>query len=149
MFMQAQQSVMFMQAQQSVMFMQAQQPVSPAAPVAATLSLETLARSQNFDGSFPADDGHIRLIMSGKLTPSVSSRISALSGDFKTQQMVWATILTLACLEKKFGNEKTSWELLEEKAKDYLDGALQDLGVDAMDTNEMVQSLIASALPAF
>jgi hypothetical protein len=87
--------------------------------------------------------------MSGKPIPSLPSRIGALSGDAKAQQMVWATILTLACLEKKFGNEKTSWELLAEKAKDYLDGALQDLGVGAMDTNEMVQSLISSALAAF
>jgi hypothetical protein len=87
--------------------------------------------------------------MSGKPTPSLPSHISALSGDVKAQQTVWTTVLTLACLEKKFGSEKTSWELLAEKAKDYLDGALQDLGVNAINTNEVVQALIAEALAAF
>jgi hypothetical protein len=127
-------------------FGQAQQFSPPAAP---TLTLETLARSQRFDGSFPAEESHICLVMNGKSTPSFPSIMSALSGDLKTQETVWATILTLACLESRFASDKTSWELLADKAKDYLNGALQDLGVDPLNMSQVAQAMIAEALTAF
>jgi hypothetical protein len=99
--------------------------------------------------------------MSGQPTPSFPSRLDTLSDDVKIrdvqmvlekqeiQEMVWATILSLAYLEKKLEDEKPSWELLAEKARDYLDEMLQNSGVDAAITQEVVRALITEALAFF
>jgi hypothetical protein len=47
-------------------------------------------------------------------------------------ESVWLTLLAVAVLEAKFGDEKELWELLADKAKKFLGANLKDVegGVD-------------------
>ncbi|XP_069106220.1 von Willebrand factor A domain-containing protein 5A-like isoform X1 [Argopecten irradians] len=69
----------------------------------------TLIDLQKFDGSW---------VLDRELAKAVR-----LSEDFLKSKLpdnldtsVWATAVGVACLQKKFGSEKTLWELIEKKA---------------------------------
>ncbi|XP_069106663.1 von Willebrand factor A domain-containing protein 5A-like isoform X2 [Argopecten irradians] len=74
-----------------------------------TSGVMTLIDLQKFDGSW---------VLDRELAKAVH-----LSEDFLKSKLpdnldtsVWATALGVACLQKKFGSEKTLWELIEKKA---------------------------------
>ncbi|KAG8840682.1 hypothetical protein FRB91_005777, partial [Serendipita sp. 411] len=90
-----------------------------------TLSVESIARAQKFDGSFPSDDGHLWLIAGAdglsraRDIPPALVRLAGggIGAQAATKKLIWATVLTIVCLQKKFGAEKDSWEMLAEKAR--------------------------------
>ncbi|KAG8840860.1 hypothetical protein FRB91_005603, partial [Serendipita sp. 411] len=101
-------------------------PYTPPASISQqTLSVESIARAQNFDGSFPSDDGHLWLIVGAdglsraRDIPPALDRLAGggIGAQAATKKLIWATMLTIICLQKKFGAEKDSWEMLAEKAR--------------------------------
>lgn len=122
-------------------------------PVAA-LTVENLARAQNFDGGFSFNDHHMQFLFGTSpnrssaqtLPPPLSSLMCA--EDIK--QTIWSTILTLACLEKTFKSDKDSWEMLAEKATDYILDVLQnDCGLPFDKAKSVVAELKAIAANLF
>ncbi|PVF91425.1 hypothetical protein CPB86DRAFT_337417 [Serendipita vermifera] len=133
-------------------------PPAPAAPASysyasakppapTSLSVESLARAQKFDGSFPTDSRHISLVTSGG-SLSLPSALSGLGGPEETRKAVWATFLTIACLEKRLAGEKDVWEFLADKARDYISATLQDLCKDAAKAEALMKELTAAASAA-
>ncbi|KAG8804639.1 hypothetical protein FRC17_005920, partial [Serendipita sp. 399] len=91
------------------------------------LSIETIARTQTFDGGFPSDDNHIRFIVGADRLSMASELplvLKQLSGADAMKRAVWVTLLTYVCLQKKFGGDMDSWEMLVEKAKEFVKEAL-------------------------
>ncbi|XP_069106655.1 von Willebrand factor A domain-containing protein 5A-like isoform X2 [Argopecten irradians] len=74
-----------------------------------TSGVMTLIDLQKFDGSWVLDRE-----FAGALHLSEDFLKSKLPDNLDTS--VWATALGVACLQKKFGSEKTLWELIEKKA---------------------------------
>ncbi|PVF97085.1 hypothetical protein CPB86DRAFT_760872 [Serendipita vermifera] len=120
---------------------------SAKAPAPTSLSVESLARAQKFDGSFPTDSQHISLVTSGG-TLSLPSALSGLGGPEETKKAIWATLLTIACLEKRLAGEKDVWEFLADKARDYISATLQDLCKDAAKAEALMKELTAAATAA-
>ncbi|KAG8785174.1 von Willebrand factor A domain-containing protein 5A, partial [Serendipita sp. 398] len=132
----------------------AKREVAPP-PRAQTLSIESIARAQNFDGSFPCDDNHLRLIVGAnrlsrarELPPTLKQLGVGSNAQDATKKLIWATVITFVCLQKKFGTEKDSWEMLVEKAKEYIEKELIDLGLEESIVAKTVNELesVASAL---
>jgi len=113
------------------------------------ITIESLARAQNFDGSFPSSVQFLESLKGGQAVPTQPTELANLGGDQNVKASIWATILTLACLQKSFSNDKDAWEMLAEKARDYIEGALGDLGVDAGSVPKMITDLTAAALASF
>ncbi|PVF97084.1 VIT-domain-containing protein [Serendipita vermifera] len=116
-----------------------------AKPLVPTLlNVEYLARAQKFDGSFPIDSQYISLVTSGG-TLSLPNALSGLGGSVETKKAVWATLLTIACMEKRLAGEKDVWEFLADKARDYISATLQDLCKDAAKAEALIKELAAAA----
>jgi hypothetical protein len=115
--------------------------------VSLSLSVESLARAQKFDGSFPTDPQHISLITSGG-TLSLPSTLNDLDGDEGTKEAIWVTLLTIACMEKRLASEKDVWEFLADKARDYVFVTLQTLCKDSARAEVLTKELMAAASTA-
>ncbi|KAG9040377.1 hypothetical protein FS842_003055 [Serendipita sp. 407] len=120
-----------------------------------TLSIESIARAQNFDGSFPCTDNHLRFIVGtdrlsrARELPSTFKQIGGENNaQDATKKLIWATVITFVCLQKKFEGEKGSWEMLVEKAKEYIEKELVELGLKETLVAKTVNELesVASAL---
>ena len=62
-------------------------------------------------------------------------------------EAAWATILVLSYLEKHFADQKDAWEVLEEKALEFVYGLLSDVGVnDEIVVGELIGSWRVEAL---
>jgi hypothetical protein len=122
-------------------------PMSLGGSSSPSLSVESLARAQKFDGSFPTDPQHISLITSGG-TLSLPSALSNLGGDEGTKEAVWVTLLTIACMEKRLASEKDVWEFLADKARDYVLASLQTLCKDSTQAEALMKELTTAASAA-
>ncbi|KAG8787401.1 hypothetical protein FRC16_001559, partial [Serendipita sp. 398] len=136
-------------------------PVPPSSPLMAepsraqNLSVESIARAQNFNGSFPYDDNHLQFIVGAdgisraRELPTTLKQLGGMSNAQEaTKMLIWATVITFVCLQKKFGREKDSWEMLAEKAKEYIEKELVELGLEETLVAKTVNELesVASAL---
>ncbi len=95
-----------------------------------TLTVESIARAQQFDGSFPVSSDFIRLLTGAPSTPALPGELVALSGSEQVKQIIWVTVLVLAALAKKFAKDKDSWEMLAEKSSEFVETSLVSMGVD-------------------
>ena len=98
--------------------------VAQLGAVPPALSVEWIARSQMFDGSFPTTSDFPSLLLGSATLPALPSELIACSGPKEVKGSVWVTLLTLAVLEKKFASEKDAWELLAEKSIQFVETAL-------------------------
>jgi len=102
---------------------------TPPAPVQAPeLSISSLARTQQFDGSFPATDSFIIADLQLGTVPVPPPQL--VGGEVK--QAVWNTILALAVIKKRFSTpeERIACEFMEDKAKEWiLETIVDELGV--------------------
>ena len=125
-------------------------PLSPSSAPIVALTVENLARAQNFDGSFPSTDHHLQFLfnsspnrISAETLPVSLATLSCVEDVKKT---LWSTVLTLACLEKTFKSDKDSWEMLAEKATDYIIGVLEgDCGLSSDKAMAVVAELKKNA----
>ncbi|KAG8822813.1 hypothetical protein FRC17_009457 [Serendipita sp. 399] len=98
-----------------------------------SLSVESIARTQKFNGSFPFNDAHIRFIVGADRLSQARELppiLKQIGGVDETKMAVWITVLTYVCLHTKFEGEKDSWEMLVEKAKEYVEKELMGLGLE-------------------
>ncbi|KAG8819565.1 hypothetical protein FRC19_009686 [Serendipita sp. 401] len=122
-----------------------------------TLSVESIARAQKFDGSFPSDDNHLRFVLGAdglskarELPPALKQLAGGGSNaQDATKKLIWATVLTIICLQKKFGAEKDSWEMLADKAREYIEKELIDLGLEESNVTTTVNELETAASALF
>ncbi|KAG8815156.1 hypothetical protein FRC18_001630, partial [Serendipita sp. 400] len=125
------------------------------------LTVASIARTQHFDGTFPSDRDHFSFIFGGdealvtsafQLPPLLSlvNNETTENGNGAMKMTIWATILTLACLEKKFADDKEAWELLADKAREVVQGLLVDiLGLNESDAQGATIKLETDALLLF
>lgn len=111
---------------------------SSAGPV----TLESIARAQQFDGSFSHDTAFLGQVCKPKPVPPMPALLSNIAGDADIKRLIWATVLVLACLKRVFTSEKDSWEMMAEKASMFVEDALKDMGADA---SAVCAALIATA----
>ncbi|KAG8796890.1 von Willebrand factor A domain-containing protein 5A [Serendipita sp. 399] len=126
----------------------------PPPPPLRTLTVDSIARAQRFDGSFPYDLNHFIFIFEGREALATSALqlpplLSSTSANEADKMTIWVTIVTLACLQQKFASEKDAWELLAEKAQELVVGLLADLGLSESKTQEVVAKLADDAIPLF
>ena len=100
----------------------AAQPSAP--PPSLTLTVEWIARSQKFDGSFPTTSNFLSVLLGSVTLPALPSGLSTCSGSTEVKDSIWVTLLTLAVLEKRFASEKDAWELLAEKSIRFVETVL-------------------------
>ncbi|KAG8773539.1 hypothetical protein FRC15_001948 [Serendipita sp. 397] len=136
------------------------------------LSVEWIARTQRFDGSFPSNKEHFVFLFKGDetlATSALESLPSALLLLFNgnnaedgleekskgknrevTRMTIWATVVTLMCLETRFAEEKSAWELLAEKAREFIKNVLlHSLGLEEAKAREALVQFESSAIPLF
>ncbi|KAG8840282.1 hypothetical protein FRB91_006339 [Serendipita sp. 411] len=136
------------------------------------LSVEWIARTQRFDGSFPSNKEHFVFLFKGDetlATSALESLPSALLLLFNgnnaedgleekskgknrevTRMTIWATVVTLMCLETRFAEEKSAWELLAEKAREFIKSVLlHSLGLEEAKAREALVQFESSAIPLF
>lgn len=94
------------------------------APPALSLTVEWIARSQKFDGSFPTTSDFLSVLLGSATLPALPSALSTCSGAKGDKDSIWVTLLTLAVLEKRFASEKDAWELLAEKSIRFVETVL-------------------------
>lgn len=94
------------------------------APPALNLTVERIARSQKFDGSFPTTSDFLTLLLGSATLPALPSGLTTCSSPKEIQESVWVTLLTLAVLEKRFASENAAWELLAEKSIRFVETVL-------------------------
>ncbi len=99
-------------------------PIAAAAPPALTLTVEWIARSQKFDGSFPTTSDFLSTLLGSATLPALPSGLSTCSVSKEVKDSIWVTLLTLAVLEKRFASEKDAWELLAEKSIRFVETVL-------------------------
>ena len=98
------------------------QSVAPA-PVPLSISIETIARAQEFNGAFKATI--FSTLQVSHLTRSFPSSLIGLTGlSDEAKEIVWATAVALAFLEKRFGGDQDSWTLLADKAREFAIGGI-------------------------
>jgi len=106
-----------------------------------TLTVESIARAQQFGGGFPVSSDFIRLLTGSSSAPPLPSELAVLSGSVQVKQIIWVTVLVLAVLAKKFAGDKDSWEMLAEKSCEFVETSLVSMGVDSgnvvMVTNQL------------
>ncbi|CAG7847242.1 SubName: Full=Related to Vault poly[ADP-ribose] polymerase {ECO:0000313/EMBL:CCA69385.1} [Serendipita indica DSM 11827] len=119
----------------------------PPAPMPAPLTIATIARSQEFDGSFKSDPVTIQLLLSRKAIPSTPNTLEVLTGP--ERETVWMTLLVLCVLERfSSEEERASWHLLAEKANEYVSEVLMDLGIQKGEVEKMLGKLKEDASDA-
>jgi hypothetical protein len=110
------------------------------------VTLESIVRAQQFNGSFPSDSAFLAQICGNKPVPSMPAALRDAQGKGRTESVkleIWATVLVLACLRRKFAVEKDSWEIVAEKAMVFVKDALGGIGVG--DAGPFRDTLIADA----
>ena len=95
-----------------------------AAPPALSLTVEWIARSQKFDGSFPTTSDFLSVLLGSATLPALPSGLITCSGAKEAKDSIWVTVLTLAVLEKRFASDKDAWELLAEKSIRFVETVL-------------------------
>jgi hypothetical protein len=105
-------------------------PVRTPASYGDTLTVESIARAQQFDGGFPMSGDFIRLLTGSSSTLTLPGELAVLSGSEQAKQIIWVTVLVLAVLAKKFAKDKDSWEMLAEKSSEFVETSLVSMGVD-------------------
>ena len=110
-----------------------------------TLTVESIARAQQFDGSFPVSGDFIHLLTRTSSTPALPGELAALSGSEQAKQTIWVTVIVLAVLAKKFGKDKDSWEMLAEKSSEFVETSLVSMGVDGGNAATVIKQLKTAA----
>jgi hypothetical protein len=90
-------------------------PASPAAPAQGDLFRRVIDQ-QEIDGWWPAA-GPLLALVQGKLPAFAEAEVGA---DPKKKNEVIATIVAIAILRKKCGQQQALWKLIERKALDWL-----------------------------
>ncbi|CAG8554652.1 5743_t:CDS:2 [Acaulospora colombiana] len=110
------------------------------------ITVEALARAQRFDGSFPLVIDHIAMLFktpSAHLAiPTIPAALMRLTGDEMIKETIWATMLTLACMEKRLAAQKDVWEFIADKAREYVHEELRHLYGPASGDQTSVNSLV-------
>ncbi|KZW04436.1 VIT-domain-containing protein [Exidia glandulosa HHB12029] len=117
---------------------------SPSASKAAPIptgppTIETFARQQQFDGSFPPSDVFYSLF------GSKSSEAKSAKPASVTNETIWSTVLAIAYLQKNFADDEDAWTLLVEKAKDYIVQILLAEGADEDSAGNIVDGWLRVA----
>lgn len=121
------------------------EPEPEPIPEAETLSVEAIARKQTFDGAFKQTPDALQLLLQGKPIPPIPESLANRSTSEK--ESIWLTVLALAVLEKSFSSdeERAAWEIIAEKAADFVKAALEEDGLSASDAETLFKSLKAEA----
>jgi hypothetical protein len=120
--------------------------LNPRANSTGPVTLESIVRAQQFNGSFPNDPAFLAQICGNKPVPSMPAALRDAQGKERTERVkleIWATVLVLACLRRKFAAEKDSWEIIGDKAIAFVNDALGGIGVG--DAGPFRVTLIADA----
>ena len=120
-------------------------PIPAPASHGGTLTVEAIARAQQFDGGFPVSSDFIRLLTGSSSAPSLPGELAALSGSSQEKQIIWVTVLVIAVLAKKFGGDKDSWEMLAEKSTEFVETSLVSMGVDSGNAVTVINQLKTAA----
>ena len=110
-----------------------------------TLTIESIARAQQFDGGFPVSGDFIRLLIGSSSAPALPGELAALSGSQQEKQNIWVTVLVLAVLAKKFAGDRESWEMLAEKSTEFVETSLASMGVDSGNAVTVINQLKTAA----
>ncbi|KAJ7145809.1 von Willebrand factor type A domain-containing protein [Mycena epipterygia] len=106
-------------------------PVRPPQSSSSSDPLEALARLQSFDGCFS-----LEVLNVIKLNTDIQNVRKALPAG--ATDLVLATVLAMAFLSTKLGAtvDPDSWEGIHEKARQYVEAALQNVGAETVDELE-------------
>jgi hypothetical protein len=114
------------------------------------LSLSSIAKAQDFDGGFKGTEQNMKFLLQGSgkdnmPIPSALNTVNNISAEDKGT--IWATIIALVVLAKKFGSneERSAWDLLAEKAKEFVEGVLSDGGLAPAEVEKLVMGMRAEA----
>ena len=87
--------------------------------------LDSLARLQQFDGSFLLNDSFLKLLQFATESDSRSSlSLAKLSTNELHNDLVVATLLAIRFMHAKLANLKDAWETMAEKAAEWLEGEI-------------------------
>lgn len=108
-------------------------------------TVESIAKAQQFDGSFSINDDFIRLLTGSSSMPSLPDELTALPDSGQGKQTMWVTMLALAVFAKNLPEDEVSWTMLAEKAERFVRKRLIALGVNDTDVAAMVSRLKRAA----
>ena len=90
---------------------------------------------QEFDGSFPRNSPILKRLFKDEGNPHdvppMPAMLANLTGTTDVKELIWATILVLKFLQQELSSEKDAWEAIANKATEFIDTALNDMGEDS------------------
>ncbi|KAH7090110.1 von Willebrand factor type A domain-containing protein [Auriculariales sp. MPI-PUGE-AT-0066] len=115
-------------------------PLPAYVPPPPLLTMTNVAKMQQFDGSFPAEQSFIINDLQLGSIPSPPTMLTDSTNE--TKRALWHTIIALALLKKRFPSdeERAACEFLEAKAKEwFLDTLADAFSVSADDGEKLLQ----------
>lgn len=113
-----------------------EEPAPEPAQVAGRTPMSTLFSEQTFIGNW---DWSPRLEAIVGVTKSAALTDMKLPGQYDQLHVVLATLCAVAYLKKKLADEKDVWELIVQKAEDWLRGQTQE---DVMELEKIVEGAL-------
>ena len=108
-----------------------QAPAAKPAPAPKRDPLEVIVDTQTFEGFWPASSAADLLaalgVTKGKLDAALAANKEAWVGKLRASDDAVLTALVLVFLEKKLGHDKDTWEMMAEKAWDWLRGVVGEV----------------------
>ena len=122
--------------------------VSKRQRVSTPPTVESLARSQHFNGSFP-----LSAVSEFLNTPSPAAPLSLSlifpnangTDEAAEQESIWSTVVVVVYLRTRFVQEREAWEVMEEKAIEYIRVILGERGLADGDMGALIDSLCEEA----
>lgn len=129
---------------------EAEKSKPPPTIVIPSLTLSSIAKAQDFDGGFKGTENNIKFLLQGSgkenvPIPSTLDTVKNISAEDKAT--VWTTIIALAVLGKRFSSneERSAWNLLAEKANEFITGVLSDAGLGSAEVEQLISKLKTEA----
>lgn len=129
---------------------EAEKSKPPPTIVIPSLTLSSIAKAQDFDGGFKGTETNMKFLLQGSgkenaPIPSTLDTVNNISAEDKAT--VWTTIIALAVLGKRFSSndERSAWNLLAEKANEFIAGVLSDAGLGNTEVEQLISKLKTEA----
>ncbi|EJD54093.1 hypothetical protein AURDEDRAFT_180436 [Auricularia subglabra TFB-10046 SS5] len=114
-------------------------------------TLESLARQQEFDGSFVPRDQYYAFLGVPGAAAAIAASLTSLNGISEQVKVnIWCTMVTIAHLMKKFDSEKDAWLLMGDKACDFVRQTLvADGRLDISRAEALMKEWLEAAMKTF
>jgi hypothetical protein len=108
-------------------------------------SVESIVRTQAFDGSFTPTPALIKMLTKNDVLSPQPAALEALSIDMALKVKLWCTMIIVAFLKTNFAEEEDAWWIIVDKSNTWIEDALRDVGMEDNQIKTVVEDARAAA----